>query len=254
VTLLPESSINKTIQFKPMKKLLLAVSISGLAAASALADFSATFNSGFQDGGAVPDGSTIPFSDTRILNLPFNTIEDVNVRLNISGGWNGDLYAYLTHGSGFTVLLNRVGRSGTSSFGYGDAGLNVTFDDQATQSADIHFYQTVVGFNNSMIQGATAWRPDGRNVSPLSSGATLAAAARTALLGGFHQTEAPGSWTLVVADLSGGAQHTVTSWGLDIVEAVPEPASIVEGSLAALFLGGVVWFYRARKPRASIAV
>ena len=32
--------------------------------------------------------------------------------LNLSGGWNGDLYAYLVHNSGFAVLLNRVGRNG----------------------------------------------------------------------------------------------------------------------------------------------
>jgi hypothetical protein len=45
------------------------------------------------------------------LNLPAGpTITDVNVGLQLSGGWNGDLYAYLVHSSGFAVLLNRVGR------------------------------------------------------------------------------------------------------------------------------------------------
>ena len=29
--------------------------------------------------------------------------------LNLTGGWNGDLYAYVQYGSGFTALLNRVG-------------------------------------------------------------------------------------------------------------------------------------------------
>src|SRR5690242_13386236 len=133
-----------------MKKLLFAVGMTGLVAASALADFSTTFSSGFQNGGNIPDGSTIGISDTRTLtSLPFNSIQDINVRLNISGGWNGDLYAYLVHSSGFTVLLNRVGRSGSSSFGYGDSGMNVTFDQSASQSSDIHFYQTVAGFNAS---------------------------------------------------------------------------------------------------------
>jgi subtilisin-like proprotein convertase family protein len=232
-----------------MKKLLLAGGITGLATLAALADFSTTFTSGFQNSGNIPDGSTIGLADSRTLTgIPFNSIADVNVRLNISGGWNGDLYAYLTHSSGFTVLLNRVGRSGTSSFGYGNSGMNVTFDEQAGQTADFHFYQTVAGFNAAMLQGGTGWRPDGRNVSPLSSGATIAAASRTALLDSFYRLDPNGTWTLYLADLSGGGgQPTLQSWGLDIVATVPEPASIVEGSVAVLFLGSIALLYRARK-------
>src|ERR1035437_7842751 len=41
------------------------------------------------------------------------SVADVVVRLDVSGGWNGDLYAYVRHqtagGTGFTVLLDRVG-------------------------------------------------------------------------------------------------------------------------------------------------
>src|SRR5262249_3288675 len=151
-----------------------------------------------------------------LTGIPFNSIADVNVRLNISGGWNGDLYAYLTHSSGFTVLLNRVGVSGSSSFGYGDSGLNVTFDDQASQSADIHFYQTVAGFKTAMLQGGTGWRPDGRNVSPLSPGATIAAASQSATLNSFYRLDPNGTWTLYLADLSGGGQATLQSWTLSI--------------------------------------
>jgi len=234
-----------------MKKLLLAVGIAGSVAGTALADFSTTFTSGFQNSGAIPDGSTIGIADTRtITGLPFNSIQDVNVRVNISGGWNGDLYAYLVHSSGFSVLLNRVGRSGASSFGYGDSGLNVTFDQSASQSSDIHFYQTVAGFNNSMLQAGTSWRPDGRNVSPLTSGATLGSTPSTANLNSFYRLDPNGSWTLFVADVSGGGgQPTLSSWGLDIVAAVPEPASMVEGSIAVLLLGSVGLLYRIRQTK-----
>jgi hypothetical protein len=41
----------------------------------------------------------------------------------------------------------------------------------------------------------------------------------------------------------------VNGWGLDIA-AVPEPGSIVEGSIAVLFLGGVVGLYRLKGPKA----
>ena len=43
---------------------------------------------------------------------------------------------------------------------------------------------------------------------------------------------------------------TVTSWGLEIA-AVPEPASLIEGSVAVLFLGGVVWLYRRKAAKAQ---
>lgn len=35
----------------------------------------------------------------------------ITVTINLTGGWNGDLYAHLVHESGFSVLLNRTGRS-----------------------------------------------------------------------------------------------------------------------------------------------
>src|SRR5438093_892633 len=118
----------------------------------ALADFSATFSSG----ATIPDGSFIGLNDTRNLTgVPFNTITDVNVRMNVSGGWNGDLYAYLVHSSGFAVLLNRVGRSASTSFGYGDAGFNVTFDAQNVATYDFHYYQLQGG----SITGGANWRP-----------------------------------------------------------------------------------------------
>ena len=46
------------------------------------------------------------------------SLTSVVISASISGtpdadprAFNGDLYAYLTHGSGFSVLLNRVGRT-----------------------------------------------------------------------------------------------------------------------------------------------
>ncbi len=218
---------------------------------SARADFSIDFNSGFQDGGAIADGSLIGWSDTRLLAVPFNTISDVNVRLNISGGWNGDLYAYLVHSSGFTVLLNRVGATTGDSFGYSDGGLNVTFDTQANQSQDIHFYGSVAGFD---IQNGTAWRPDGRNIDPNSDGAAFDSTTPSALLTSFNGINPNGSWTLFLADLVSGDAHAVTSWGLQIngfdTTPVPEPRSFIEGSLAALLIGALLSFYRLKGFRA----
>src|ERR1035437_540762 len=55
------------------------------------------------------------------------SVADVVVRLDVSGGWNGDLYAYLRHetagGTGFAVLLDRVGTTAGNPLGAGAYGV-----------------------------------------------------------------------------------------------------------------------------------
>lgn len=204
-----------------------------------------TFSSGFANDGVIPDGNVTGWSDTRTISdiSGDDTLLDVNVRLTISGGYNGDLYGYLVHGSGFAVLLNRVGRTSGNAFGYGDAGLSVTFNDEATEATDIHLYQTVSGYN---IGGLTHWRPDGRNVNPAT---VLDTDSRTALLSSFNGLGANGSWTLFLADVSSGAQSTVVSWGLDL-EVVPEPVNVALGVFGgmALVVGlGRRWVLKRRQ-------
>jgi subtilisin-like proprotein convertase family protein len=203
----------------------------------AQANFIENWNSGFNNGGIVPDGSLTGWSDTRSVAGAVGTITDVNVTLTLSGGWNGDLYAYLVHDSGFAVLLNRVGRTAASPAGFETAGMSVTLDDAA-----------VLGNIHSVTAPAGGYRLDGRNISPLSSGALFDSTSPTALLSSFNTLNASGSWTLFIADVSGGDQSLVTSWGLDIAT-VPEPASLVEGTVAVLLLGGAIGFYRLRGAR-----
>lgn len=188
------------------------------------------WNSGFANGGVIPDGNTTGWSDTRTISgISETVITDVNVRLNITGGYNGDFYAYLTHSSGFSVLLNRVGRTAMDSFGYGDSGLNVKFDDGAA-NGDIHLYQSVTDYQTKISDGSS-WAPDGRNVDPAL---VVDTTPRTRLLDQFNGLDPNGSWTLFVADFSSGDQGTVTDWGLEI-SAVPEPANV-----ALAIFGGVV--------------
>jgi subtilisin-like proprotein convertase family protein len=239
-----------------MKKTLAILAVLAALARSAQADFyTTTFSSGFVNSGSIPDGSLIGTADTRTLSgISFNTISDVDVRLTISGSWNGDLYGYLVHDSGFSVLLNRVGRTGSSSFGYSDSGFAVTFNDQATRTVDFHVYQTESGYSAGDITGGASWKPDGRNIDPTSSGATFDSTTPSALLSSFNGLNPNGSWTLFLADVSGGAPNTLVSWGLDITgtAAVPEPASIIEGGLAALVIGTMVWAVRLRKLQAPL--
>ena len=111
--------------------------------------YTTNWNSGFANGGVVPDNNFSGWSDTRTVGaIPAGTFTSLSVDLNLSGGWNGDLYAYLVHSSGFTVLLDRVGTgvSGVSAFGYGDAGMNVNL---AATGTSIHQYG-----GNSTFSGA----------------------------------------------------------------------------------------------------
>jgi subtilisin-like proprotein convertase family protein len=198
-------------------RVLAALSLT-LAGSASAATISQSWSGGFAGGGAIPDNNPVGWTDTRTLSgITATTITDVNVRLSLTGGFNGDLYAYLQHTSGISILLNRPGKTATDAFGYGDSGMNVTFDDAA--AGDIHNYQLVGG----SILGGASWQPDGRAVSPLT---VVDTSPRTAMLSGFNGLNPNGTWTLFVADLSGGAVSTVASWGLEI-SAVPEPGQSV---------------------------
>ena len=84
---------------------------------------------------------------------------------------------------------------------------------------------------NGVLSGTYA--VDGRTTSPLS---VVNTDSQTALLNSFNTLDANGSWTLFLADMSGGDTSTLVSWGLQI-SVVPEPttwAMMIFGSLAGL--------------------
>jgi subtilisin-like proprotein convertase family protein len=171
---------------------------------------------------------TIPDNNASGLAYSFNIsagspliVTNVTVDLTIAGGWNGDLYAYLSHGSGFSVLLNRLGSTAANPGGSGVSGLNVELSD--SYLTDIHT------FTGNPLTGNFA--PDGRNVNPF---ATLDTDPRTALLGNFVGLDPNGTWTLFFADLSPLAASTVQSWTVNVGVTVPEPGSLSLLALAIL--------------------
>ena len=91
-------------------------------------------NLSFSVNQVVPDADLNGLALSTNLMMP-GLISSVTVDLDISGGYNGDLYAYLVGpNGGFAVLLNRVGVSNAPSmYGYGDAGMNVILSDSATE-------------------------------------------------------------------------------------------------------------------------
>jgi subtilisin-like proprotein convertase family protein len=168
---------------------------------------------------AITEGSPVGITESETLATG-GTISDVSVNLDISGGYNGYLYGYLTfqsaNGQAYTeILLNEIGTSSANPFGSSGAGLNVTLSDSGTVNGSIH------------------------NAAGVPTGTWLADSTST-LDGTFGGLTADGTWTLYLADLSvGGGTSTLDSWGLE-VSVVPEPAEagLVLGAGALLIVAG----------------
>jgi len=198
----------------------------------------ATFS--YSVGATIPDGNLNGFQNSQtITGLP-GPITDLNVSLEISGGFNGDFYAFLTHGNATAILLNRVGRNSTHQVGYPDAGFGFagpnafTLDDQAAN--DVHSYRSFPFTLNANGQLTGSWQPDGRMLDPLSAASTFNSAPRPDLLSVFNGIDPNGLWTLYVTDVSSGGEGTLVGWGLQITT-VPEP------TIAALAGVGLFIFY-----------
>jgi subtilisin-like proprotein convertase family protein len=198
-----------------------------LATITTSAGFAATpFSQTWTYSTPIPDNDDVGASFTQVLaNLDITDIHSVSVAVHLAGGWNGDLYAYLAHGDGMAVLLNRVGLDDDNPDGSGALGLNVTFSDSAV--FDIH---TAIPMSGSQVTGT--YQPDGRTTDPL---AVRSSDSRPALLSTFNGMNANGRWSLYVADQATGATSTLQSWSLTI-EGVPEPGTPLLAALGLLAL------------------
>lgn len=171
-------------------------------------------------GGTILDGNQVGtvFSGTFDQAPTGYTVSGLTVSLNISGGYNGDLYAYLVSPDGtMVVLMNQPGVS-VNGFGASGAGMNIMLSDSAITS----------------IQSVTSG-----NVLSGSYGAA-------GTLANFNGSSADGTWQLYFADLSsGGGASTLDSWALNIT-AVPEP---VDRALGFFGITGVsIFILRGRFP------
>jgi len=136
-------------------------------------------------------------------------ISSLTVALKIKGEFNGDMCAYLRHSDGLVILLNRVGRTVTNNYGYGDSGFDVTFQTGAT-NGDIHVYQNVITpVIGSPLTGI--WQPDGREVDPTN---VTDLSERSTSLTNFNGLNGTGEWTLYLADVESGATNMLTQWSL----------------------------------------
>ncbi len=142
-------------------------------------------------------GLTVPDNDLSGVVTPISTaatslgsLAKVTVGLNTTGGWNGDMYAYLSHDSVLTTLVNRPGRTASTPDGYSSTGMTLVLDDAA--ATDVHLA-------SGGLTGT--FQPDGRAVAPSAS---LDTTPRTQTLAQFNTTITGGTWNLFMADAAGG--------------------------------------------------
>ena len=191
---------------------------------------------------AVPDDSALGCSTNLTVSGVEGIIENISVSLDIGAvdgdyAYNGDLYVYLSHGDDLAVLLNRVGKTSSNAYGYGDNGMGVTFVNDsyimglggATEDSDIHIH--------SVSEEIDICVADGRTTDPDS---VLDSDLRLATLDEFVGTDANGEWTLFIADMSQGGLAQVNNWSLNITT-IPEPATM---AIVGLFGGSLLFFRR----------
>lgn len=167
----------------------------------------------------IPDNDPTGYLDRQTIVSEIAGIESLQVTLFLTGGWNGDLFAYLAHESGFGVLLNRIGRTADDPDGSSSSGMWITFADHAP-AGDIHT-QLLLDPGSNFAVGTYA--PDGRTANPFT---VTDLDPRTALLSSFSGLPASGTWELFVADLAPSANSLLVSWELEMAgPPVPEPAT-----------------------------
>jgi len=224
-----------------MKKHIMAGLLSLSVASSALAGVYSYSGGAY----AVPDGNPVGAASSLTVSGEGTAISDITVSLNVSGGYNGDLYAYLSYGGVVMPLVNRVGLgtiNGGTAFGSADSGFAVTLN---STGSDVHWASASGG----VLSGA--FGADGRSISPISPAVSFDTAGRVTLDGQFSGMNPNGTWTLFFADLvSGGGTSMVNGWSLDIT-AVPEPVNVAVLIFGVGLIGvGITRRYRGSRKMA----
>jgi subtilisin-like proprotein convertase family protein len=222
-----------------MKKQIstLTLALVALASRADVTNLTATVNS------AIPVNNYNPVPFQLAVGNMSGTIDSFSVNLNITGGFNGDLYAYLlSPDNTMVVLMNRVGLDSFNSIGYVDTGFDITL---TAAGNNIHFYQdNSPAFSGGQLTGT--WAPDQRTIDPyLYTDASLFDAAPTGNnFNSFYGATPNGTWTLAIADgVNSANQPTLVSWGMTI-QTVPEPQTC---ALLGCGLAALGWLKRHRR-------
>src|SRR5580658_7562029 len=142
----------------------------------------------------IPDGNPIGVVSTIGVGGLGTIGSDITVTLNITGGNNGDLYAYLSYNGQLVTLLDRPGVTSLDPLGETDPGYSsVVLSDGAYGNIDN------ASGGGSAVSG------------------TYNAAGGASALSVYTGGGSDGTWTLFIADLSGETPPARTaSWSAGI--------------------------------------
>ena len=228
------------MNMKSLKMVLGALLLAGTTAHGTIYRYNST-----PTGAVIPDGNPGGIQDSINVSGAWPTITDVKVFLNVSGGYNGDLYAYLNLGGTSVILLNRIGTPtttfGSASAGFGDGtspypngATSYSFKLDDAGDAGLHAYTGTTG-----VPVTGSYKPD-------AAGGTS--------FGSFAGADPNATRSIFFADMAGGnSPSTLAGWGLEIT-AVPEPVNVALGVFGGVFLAGMVvrnlrvrgWIQRCR--------
>jgi subtilisin-like proprotein convertase family protein len=190
----------KTGTFSWRRMALGTVAALAFAAMPALAQttYTATVNQPIPDGSGSSTAGTPVVSTINVAGAP-PQIQRIQVQLNITHTWVGDLRAVLTSPAGTSVnVLDRPGTSATSTFGCSGNNVNALFTDTAGQAAHT---SCVPDPGSGLTTGPY-------NINPQSFSV-------------FNGQNPNGTWMMTVTDNAGGDTGTFVSWALEDVIFIP---------------------------------
>jgi subtilisin-like proprotein convertase family protein len=205
-----------------------------------------TINSGSFSGGTIADGNPVGQSFTGTVTAqPWERVVAAAVTLNITGGYNSDLYAYLIAPNGTVMMLmnQASGLAGTgmnnvtlTAFALTGNTFNVTGTPPGTQSLQASTdpaIQTAAGTLDGSGRLTGTYQPIDSMLYGPAANNSLTQAQYLGL------PSAAGEWTLFMADMVtddvGNGNHTLNNWSLDLA-VVPEPVGMALGLFAAMLL------------------
>ena len=125
-------------------------------------------------------------ANTMTLSGLGSSLSGLTVTLNITGGNNSGLYAYLVNGSTTVTLMNQPGVSLSNPFGATGAGMNITLQDGVVANGSIQNETT-----GSVLSGA--YNAEGS-------------------LSSFNGSNPNGDWTLYFADTVARGRRCYVDW------------------------------------------
>lgn len=169
-----------------------------------------TFNSGTLNIN-IPDNNTAWTSAPIVVSGMTGTVTDINVRINLSQTYTGDMEFRLLGSNGSTIV-NLITQRG----GSGDNFINTVLDDQAA---------------NPISSGSAPFTGSFQPEQPLS------------VMNGLNPN---GTWTLQVRDIASGDLGVLQNWSISVGTGIPEPTATADANGFYRFFGMSAGTYRIR--------